>query len=609
MATTATNKTQSDTGVRKAQPTTASVRPAAAPPSEPALSDYAFHGKSGGHGGKIAAVLLVLVLLGGGGFAASRYITLPTAPVNDADNLLARNAHFDVSAGGKPDGWAVRPSLMGDKPSCTVSVDPGRGRNNGPGLLLEKTAGSGELIAECGFMDDLTLPKGSSLAASAWLQFDNFNGWAALKVDWLKTVKGAVISEEYSDPVKPAGWHQVQAAFNPPAGAGAFRFSLAVLGRSGRVLFDDVSVKTQAGAPAGPDKKIGKVHKAAWTRAGLLQLDLRGGRRTLTNISIRLESDKEGGTPQAFSTDVQTAAEGDVLSFKGRMFNPLDFRELPFELRVAENDETTQFVYAFTGDTLKQVDRVSIALTLPRVDGPPRGIPESGDPVGRITCGTEDGDFAIEYYQEPAVVKVRTIDGRMRVTSTWKVDASAEDPTFAFRIREQGSTPLDPQAALAELRQARKYGAALTLARDQETRIKETAAKEKMAADRKALEELERRDWAEAQALSFQARISRRPELRDKAVEFIDRYLKQWAGEGTEGKAETLARDLDKELRATPAGDAERPQRIFERAKKFVEAGKRKLGESLLQTIIARYPSSEVTPQAQQLLKTLSESQ
>ncbi|MBI3854751.1 MAG: hypothetical protein HY293_03570, partial [Planctomycetes bacterium] len=599
-------KAQSDTAVRKAP--TAAVRPSApaAPPSEPALKDFAFHGAAGGHAGKIVAAVLLVALLGVGGYFGQKYLSLPTVTVNDSDNLLARNAHFDVVAGGKPDGWALRPGLSGDKVSCAATVDPARGRNNSPGLLLDKSGGAGDLVAECAFQDDLTLHRGDYLSASAWTQFEGFNGWAAVKVDWLKTPKGAVIAEEYSDPVKASGWTEIKGTFNPPAGAGAFRFALAIVGRSGRVFFDDVTLKSLPGAPAGPEKKIGKHHKAAYTKAGVLQIELRGGRRTLTNISLSLESEKEGATPQAFSTDVAAAIEEAGVIFKGRMVNPLDFREVAFEERIGDFEDMTNVVYQFTGDTLKQVDRVTIALTLPRVDGPPRGIPEGGEPTSRITCGSEDGDFALEY-ADPAFVKVRNIDGRFRVFQTWKVDPTAEDPVFVFRIREKGSAQLDPQAALSELRQQGKSGEALTLARDQVKRIKEPPVREKMESEVRQLEEMERRDWAECQALAFQGRISRRPELRDKAFEAIDRAFKRWSGEGTESKFEQLRRDLEKELASTPAADAERPQRIFERAKKYMEGGKRALAQSMLQTLVAKYPSSDVTPQAQQLLKTLSE--
>ena len=598
-------RTPSDAGARK--PATAAVRPSppAAPPAEPQLQDFAFHGKAGGNTGKLVAALLVVAALGVGGWFAKDYLKLPTTVVVDIDNLVGRNAQFDVVVNGKPDGWAMRPSLLGEKSSGTASVDGTRGRHNGPGLVVEKAGGAADLVAECAFIDDLTLRRGEFVNASAWTQFDTFNGWAALKVEWLKSAKGAVISEEYSDPVKASSWTEIRSAFQPPAGAGAFRFSLAVLGRNGRVFFDDVSVKTQPGAQAPMEKRIGKHHKVNWTRAGVLQVELRGGRRTVTNISLRLESDKEGATPQAFASDVTATPGESELDVKGRMVNPLDFREVGFEVRVGDSDEMTNVAWQFAGDTLKQVDRVTIAFTLPRVDGPPR-LPENGDPVMRFACGSEDGDFAIEY-ETPAQVKFRTIDGRIRIYQTWKVEPQTEDPVFGFRIREKGGAPLDPLLAIAELRKDRKYGEAVSLARDQAKKIREAALKEKMEGEVRGLEEAERRDWAETQAIAFQARISRRSELIDQARAVLDRYSRQWSGEGTEAKAETLRRELEKELAATPAGDAERPHRLFDRAKRLVASGKRTMAQSYLQVLVSRYPSSDVTPQAQELLKSLSQ--
>jgi len=605
---TAVRKAQAESGARKAP--TAAVRPSApaAPPSEPQLQDFAFHGKPGGHLGKIVAALLVVSLLGVAGYLGKKFISMPTAAVEDVENLVLRNSHFDVVVNGKPDGWLMRPAMSGEKSSCSYSVDPGRGRNGGPALLLDKAGGAGDLVAECGFQDDLAVARGSAIAASAWTQFENFNGWAALKVEWLKSPKGAALAEEYSDPVKAAGWTELKSTFTPPAGAGAFRFSLAILGRSGRVFFDDVSVKAAPGAGPAAEKKIGPYHKAAYTRAGVLQIELRGGRRTLTNISLRLESEREGPSPQAFATDVTATPDESGLAFEGKMTNPLDFREIVFEERVGQNDGLTNVEYRFRGDALKQVDRVTIALTLPRVDGPPRGIPEGGEPTSSIICGSEDGDFAIEYL-DPATVKFRNIDGRLRIFQTWKVEAQAEDPSFTFRIRESGggSGPVDFWGALAELKTQRKYGEALALAREQVKKVKEAAVKERIEAEIKNLQENERRDWAEAQAQAFHARISRRSELVDKARETLQTFAKQWSGEGTERKAQDLLAALDKELSAGSAGEAERPRRIFERAKKFMEAGKRALAQALLQTLVARYPSSDVTAQAQQLLKTLSE--
>jgi hypothetical protein len=550
----------------------------------------------------------VLAVLGGAAFLGKKYMSMPAAAVDDAENLVLRNSHFDVITNGKPDAWLLRPAASGDKPACTMAVDSSRGRNGGPGLLLDKAAGSGDLLAECGFQDDFTLRRGEAVTASAWTQFDNFNGWAALKVEWLKSPKGAALAEEFSDPVKATTWQEIRASFNPPAGAGAFRFSLAILGRSGRVFFDDVSVKTQPAAAAGTEKKIGPNHKVAYTRAGVLQIDLRGGRRALTNVSLRLESEREGASPQALSMDVAATPDENGIGFEGKMTNPLDFREIVFEERVGTVEGLTNVEYRFRGDSLKQVDRVTIALTLPRVDGPPRGIPEGGEPTDHIVCTSEEGDFAIEYL-EPATVKFRNIDGRLRVFQTWKVDPQAEDPSFAFRIKESGggSGPVDFWGALTEQKGLKKYGESLAMCREQVKKVREAPVKERIEGEIRSFQESERRDWAEARAMVFQARISRRPELVDKAREGLVVFLKQWAGEGTEGKAKTLLGELEKEIATVPAGEAERPRRIFDRAKKCVEGGKRALAQSLLQTLVARYPSSDVTPEAQQLLKTLSE--
>jgi hypothetical protein len=340
----------------------------------------------------------------------------------------------------------------------------------------------------------------------------------------------------------------------------------------------------------------------------VLQIDLRGGRRTLGNLSLRLESEREGASPQSFSTDVTATPDENGLAFEGKMTNPLDFREIVFEERVGAVDGLTNVEYRFRGDSLKQVDRVTVALTLPRVDGPPRGILEGGEPSDHIVCSSEDGDFAIEYL-EPAMVKFRNIDGRLRVFQTWKVDPTAEDPSFAFRIKESGggAGPVDFWGTLAELKTQKKHGEALSLAREQVKKVREAAVKERMEAEIRSLQEDERRDWAEAQAHAFQGRISRRPELVERAREALQAFLRKWANEGTELKAKKLLDEFEKEVASVSGGDAERPRRIYDRAKKCVEGGKRVLAQTLLQTLVARYPSSEVTPEAQQLLKTLSE--
>jgi outer membrane protein assembly factor BamD (BamD/ComL family) len=60
-------------------------------------------------------------------------------------------------------------------------------------------------------------------------------------------------------------------------------------------------------------------------------------------------------------------------------------------------------------------------------------------------------------------------------------------------------------------------------------------------------------------------------------------------------------------MKATPASEAERPKRLVDRAKKLLDGGKRSIAQMILQTVVSRYPASEVVPEAQQLLKSLSE--
>jgi hypothetical protein len=137
--------------------------------------------------------------------------------------------------------------------------------------------------------------------------------------------------------------------------------------------------------------------------------------------------------------------------------------------------------------------------------------------------------------------------------------------------------------------------------------VREPKAKDAMENDIRSLEETERRDWADAQAQAFQARLTRRPDQVALANGGIDRYLETWSGEGREGKANQLRSDLQKDLVATADTDQDRPKRILERAKKWAELGKHALAQSMLQALVAKYPRSEVIPEAQELLRKVGQ--
>lgn len=582
-----------------------SVPAAEAVPTPEALRDYACFTPPGIGAGRIAAGFLVLALLGGAGYGARRILNAPAGPAVDLENMLARNGSFDRSSGGRAEGWTLRAGISGERPVGAAGVDPARGRNGGPCLFLDKSSGTGELLGECAWQDDLPLGRGGAVEASAWVQFDGFTGWAALKVEWLKSPRGAVLAEEYSDPVrKSAQWSPVGGIFTAPPGAGAFRFALAVLGRSGRVFFDDVSVKLRQGGGPAAERKVGP-HRILYTKQGLLQAELRGGRRSLVNIGCRLESEKEGATPQAFATEVTATAEEGGLLFQGRLVNPLDFREVPFEQRVSAVEGHGVVVYQFRGDALKQTDRFSVVLTLPRVESL-RGLPEPGGVTSRVTCSGEEGDFAIEYL-DPARVVSRTVDGRLRLTQTWSVDPQSEDPVFGFRIRESGGGggPLDPLQKIAELRQAKKSGEALAFIKEVVGKTKEAPVREKMESELRQLEDALKREWADLQSDAFRARISRQGTLVTRALDSIEQFVRRWSGEGSELKAEQLRQEIQKDLAAVSDPASERARRILDRAKQCAAGERRTLAQVLLQTLLGRYPSSEAAQEAQQLLKTL----
>jgi hypothetical protein len=126
-----------------------------------------------------------------------------------------------------------------------------------------------------------------------------------------------------------------------------------------------------------------------------------------------------------------------------------------------------------------------------------------------------------------------------------------------------------------------------------------------MEAELRRLEDSEKREWAELQAQAFRARLSRQAQLVGRALESIDQFLHQWDGEGGEAKAETLKQELQKDLAATPDPASERARRILERAKQSAQGGRRTLAQALVQTLVARYPSSEAAKEAQVLLKSL----
>src|SRR4029079_5413401 len=96
-----------------------------------------------------------VLLIGVAALYTRRSLDRPVLVDVDLENLVTRNAHFDGAPGPKIEGWAMRPSLTGAKSSATASIDAAHGRNGGSCLMLDKASGTSDLVAECGYSEDL----------------------------------------------------------------------------------------------------------------------------------------------------------------------------------------------------------------------------------------------------------------------------------------------------------------------------------------------------------------------------------------------------------------------------------------------------------------------
>jgi hypothetical protein len=589
----------------------ATVRAAAADlaKADSILEDYSYRGRSGGSWGKMVAAGVVVVALGVGAYFAKDLLGSAPVKEEDHDNLV-QNGSFDGMGPGRPSTWHLRASgVLGpaEKPSSSLTVDPTQGRNGSPCLQLDKAGSGGDLAVEAAYAEQLPLGGGGQVRAEAWTRADGFGGRVAWKIDWLRGVNGSIVAEEYSDPpiVGAAGWTKMGATFTPPAGAAAFRVALSAVGRAGRIYFDDVVVKMEPGG-APREKKLGTSRVTA-SRQGVASIALRN-KAVISNIGVRLENDKEGVSSQAFATDVQTSEDETSLKFTGKMLHPSDLREIEFEGRIEAVQGGTAVYYLFKPENLRQVDRVTIVMTLPReaVQIPERA--EEG--TGRISFATDDGDVAIEYPLDLAKIRTRKMEGRIRVAQSFAVDTSGTDELgFGLKIRDAGAAggSANPVVEAEEFRRKGKLGQALSSFKGHVKSVKENQAREKMETDIRVLEETEKRDWADVQARVFQARLTRRADQVSAAHAAVTRFLEAWAGEGTESKANALRSEMDKELANSPEGEGDRPHRILDRAKRLNDSGKKAIVQVMLRVLLERYPQSDAAPEADQMLKTLGQ--
>ncbi len=579
----------------------ANTRRTAAPPPvvEGLPPDYTLGGRITVPWSKMGLGVLVLAILGAGAFAAKEFGgTKAAVQEGDKDNLIRRNASFELAAEGKPVAWSLRGNAKGTLAAAS------QGRTGSSCMALEKSAGGGDAVLECAYGEEFPLGRSGGVDASAWARYDGLSGWAAIKVDWLKSVNGPVVAEEVSAPApRGAGWIPVQASFTPPADAGAFRVALAAVGRSGRLAFDDVSVRLKPQGAAGREHRLG-TYRVAPARDGTLRIETRG-RRSLVNFHARLESNREGSMPQSCARDVAAKVEPEWLGFKGKMVSPVDFKEIDFEELVAHKGDELKVIYVFPGGGLRQVDRLTLAFVVPRVDRL-QGLPEAGDKMtNRISFRSEEGEVVVEY-SDPVRVRVEQARGGLRVVQSFAVDPSEANPDFWLVIREAALGYTDPLREAAAERIRKRFGVALEVLQREMKKAKDPVLRDRIEGDIRQLEEVERREWAEAQSAAFQAILSRRVDLATTALEALDRYQAGW-GEAFASKAEPVREKAREVLAGAAAEEAARHKLILDRAKQHAAGGRKTLAGSMTRALLARHPGSAAAEEAKEFLKGLSE--
>ncbi len=572
-----------------------------APVVEGLPPDYALGGRVVIPWRKMGAGVLVLAALGAAALLVKHLGgARGTAGEEKSDNLIKRNPSFEAAEGGKPAAWSLRGAAKG-----AIAVAPG-GRT-GSCMAVEKSASGGDLVLECAYAEEMALGRAAGVEVEAWARYDGFDGWAAVKVDWLKVVGGPVLAEEVSGPAaRGAGWIPVRASFWPPAGAGAFRIALAAAGRGGRLAFDDVFARPAAGgAPARSEYKIGP-HKVAVARNGTLQVETRG-RRSIANLHVKIESSREGVSAQSCARDVSVTAEADRLVVRGKMVSPADLGPLDFEERVEHKGEGTEVWFGFPGAGLRRMDRVSLVFTLPKVDRV-QGVPDAADrTTERISFASEEGDVVVQY-SEPARIRVDQVRGGLRVVQFFQIDPGETDAEFGLRVYESASEVEDALIKVARERSKGRMGAALAILREEIKKVKDPSLYERFEHDMRELDEIEGREWAEVQAACFEACLSRLDDRAAAALSALEKYQQRWAGVAAfASKSESLRERTREVLSAAAAEEAGRHELIVGRAEQQLAAGRKALAGLMVRTFLARHPGSAAAPKARELLQRLTE--
>jgi hypothetical protein len=573
------------------------------------IKDYGTWGKEGGLPAGAVIGVLSLVIIIGIAVAAIKFLGGGSGETDDPDNLVA-NAGFEQT-GLDRIGWSVRGRQAG------LSIDATAAHRGKQSLLLEKSGDPASLVEDIMLDEAFGLGTSRRVSLSAWAKGDGFNGRVALKVVWRTVTKGAIVLEERSVAVsKPDGWTELKHDFSAPPGAGAFEVGVSAISRTGRLFVDDVRLALSSGEARSP-RVLGSFEVDV-APSGAFQVRQQG-QPVLSSVLFMLPSTKEGTVPQTAvaGATVKEATEKQIL-IEGKAITPVGLVEVSFNQQIVllDGGSALGVSWTFPNEALNQLDGVSAWALLP----PGTVAANASGKSERVRLRTGSIETRVEY-GAMAAVEVLDVQGTkvlvqaLEAEPVMKSDGSGglvptEHSSVALVIRggeaSRAGAAEDPlKAANEEISKNQAYSAAVAILREHGRRLKDPKKREAAMARLAELEDLERRDWTEVQAARFRAWISRRAELFEVAKQRIAVYVKQWGAEA-QAKAQPLREELDKlGAEAAVERDADRANRLLERAKAYAAAGKRALAAEVCEVLLSRYGATDAGREAADILKAV----
>lgn len=559
----------------------------------------------------LAAVLplLLLAALGGGGYYASTLITARSPyqfPVAPEGSMLQEG--WSLETPGAIEAWAIADD------TSEVSLSRSRAQSGSASLQLSVAEAAEPRLVACRYQERLEVPSGEAVRVGAAVHAGSLDGMAGLSVRWFPTGTGVAMLREDFTPfcAGEKRFREVEHVLTPPADAAIAELGLVTFATSGKAYFDDIFL-----VPTGETARAATLESNGFDlRPGAKgAMDLLRGDLSLVRDLQLVRFRDEGAWPQQVFLVPGDSSAGGSYQIEGSVLLPDG--STAGAVRVSATSAATGFTIGYTVS-----EPAGIRFTL-----------DPGLAAGGIT--TVSGESWNRYYRdfegetadalllgennqlqvkfEPAMsVAVDTVDGEVICSARPLGGASGE----AFSVLLQ--TAFDEERKTAQrlwidAESARRSGAlgeSMTLL---ERIVREYPYNPKILADaesalrsaRAAAEPELAALRASAGEATFFASEARYRELETEALELARRYESTTFGEEARAIATQARTEAEGLVRAADLAQADM---TLARGEDLARGGHTALARIVLQSVIDRFPQSDVADRASGLLDTLKDS-